>query len=471
MILSLLGLSVYPDSKSLYTNNTDLEIKKGEYINSIDALINSFKNEKFILLGTKKAVEKHKEVFNFGDNVEFIEFDDKNLNDIFIKIMNVLINNSSENIVFDITHSFRDAVLMSVISTIISQIIYNPNITMIYAKEIERFKEYSYEKVGEDILNTSNIAMILATFLNTLKIPNLQSKYGFYDILNDFSVHLLSNQFKDIFDKDIDIIKDYISQNRKNLFFIKPLLDELEEFVNSIEELKSKKSYEKFLFFSELFWEKDYFLHSSTYLIESISLYLLDALKEQGYFETDDEEYETTQKIVALLKYVHNDRDFNFPNEYFVYVNYKIINKFADLREKVADIRHNLAHINTNKTFGEIKVELKKLIEEYKKLIDNKLAYKFQSGTLKYMYTTKYKLKQHHEKLSEFKTSGTMPKLSTLLNKYKNNDLSSFTNLDIKKVKKYLDRNIKDIEKLYELEKNRTFIVDEIGNNSIKFKI
>jgi len=461
MVLSLLGLSVYPDTKSFYANNTDLGINDGKYINSIDALINSFKNEKFILLGTKKAINRHKEVFDFDENVEFIEFDDKNLNDIFVKIMRVLIENSKEHIVFDITHSFRDAVLMSVISTIISQIIYNPNITMIYAKEIERFKKYAYEKVGEDILNTSNIAMILATFLDTLKVPNLKSKYGLYEILNDFSIHLLSNQFKDIFDKDIIRIKQYINENRNSLFFVEPLLKELQEFVDSIEELKDKKSYEKFIFFSELFWKKDYFLHSSTYLIESISLYLLDALKNQGYFEASDEEYKTTQKIVDLLKYTYSQKDFNFPHEYFVQVNYKIFNEFAKIRDRVAEIRHNLAHINTKKTFKEIKNELEYLINEFKKLINQNIINKLDDSELKAIFTTKYKLQKHYENLSKFKTSGASPKLSTLLEKYKKNELNTITNMNIKEVKKYLKDNLKEIEKLYQMEKDKIFMVED----------
>ena len=232
VILSLLGLSVDKTKTSFYQNGIkDLSIKEDDYINSIDCMLKNY-DEKFIFLGTNTAIQKHKEELNLENkNVEFVEFKNGDLNDIFLKIINILIQNKDEKILFDITHSFRDSVLMSVVSTIVTQAIYNPNIEMIYAKEIERFKLYKYELVSEEILNTSNIAIILSTFLDTLKVPKVYSKYKLHKLLEDFSNHLVSNQFRDIYENDIVNIANFIENNRKNLFFIKPLLDELENFI------------------------------------------------------------------------------------------------------------------------------------------------------------------------------------------------------------------------------------------------
>jgi hypothetical protein len=160
MIISLLGMSVDTNKKSRYTNSTDIKIKEGKYINSTHAFLESFENEKFIFLGTKEAIKKHKENEIFiplftSREVEFVEIED-NLQDIFLKIMTIFLDND-ENIIFDITHSFRDSVIMSVISTIVTQTLDFKIIKMIFAKEVERFKEYNYELVGQNILNTANI--------------------------------------------------------------------------------------------------------------------------------------------------------------------------------------------------------------------------------------------------------------------------------------------------------------------------
>ena len=168
IVISLLGLSIY-ETKSNYQNNSSYKLQTGEFINSIDVLLNSFDNEeKFIFFGTEKSINKHKEAFEkliVKMNVTFIEYDSQNLNDIFYKIISTIIDHKENEILFDITHSFRDSVIMSVISTIVSQIVYNPNIAMIYAKEVEKFKKYEYEQVSEDILDTSNIAFILSSFI------------------------------------------------------------------------------------------------------------------------------------------------------------------------------------------------------------------------------------------------------------------------------------------------------------------
>jgi len=461
MILSLLGLSVY-DTKSRYENSTNFKINKGDFVNSTDVLLHSFEDEKFIFLGTDRSKEVHEEKFSeliAKRDVQFIEYDQHDLNDIFIKIMNTLIENRDEKIVFDITHSFRDSVIMSVISTIISQIVYRRDISMIYAKEVEKFKVYRYELVSEDILNTSNIATILSTFLSTFKVPSLNSKYELYTILNDFSTHLVSNQFKDIYEKDIPALEGFIKENKEKLFFIEPLLDKLGDLLKNIKETKTKNTYEQFIFFSELFYHKDYFLHSSTYLIEAITYHIGAVFKELHYITFDVIDYENQQKIVSLLKLNYNTKDFNFPNEYFVDINIEMFNKFYLLREKVAKIRHNLAHINIYQDYGTIERDLKNAIVEYNSLVDSKILYTLDKTLDRKKETVKYKLEQYYVRTKKYnKINQSFSKLEKIINKHNDNKLSDLTNYKIDQLSNFIKKNKDEIQNLFDAKKNRKLL-------------
>jgi len=478
IILSLLGISVY-DVKSIYKNHTKFLLIEGEYINSIDVLLQNYEDEKFIFLGTKESIETHKDTFGNllkEKNYEFKDYDSDNLNDIFMKIMKVLIDNKDEKILFDITHSFRDSVIMSVISTIVSQIIFKPNLSMIYAKQGNEKKTYTYELVSEDILNTSNIAFILSTFLSTLKVPPLYSKYELYDMLDEFSTHLISNQFRSIYNIDLERLKNYIYNNRDRLFAIKPLLKKFEELLESIEVTKNKEVYEQFLFFADFFTDKDYYVNASAYLIESITYYLGYSFKKLGYINFDLEQYENQQKIVGLLKLSYKKNDFNFPNDYFVDINIDTINRFSTLRESIAKIRHNLAHINIHQDYSKIKEILKEYIEEFNNLIKNRLIEQLDISEEKKIYTVKYKIKMLEQEMKYclISLNASSAKLTTIVDKYRNSKLDNLTNYNHEKLKRYLENNISRIDTLLENKKNRKLIevkkelIQEPKSNPVK---
>jgi len=471
MILSLLGMSV-SDKKSRYENNTSFEIQDSEFTNSIDALLNSFDNEKFIFLGTEESIKAHKA--KFADlieqrDVEFKKYKNGDLDNIFIQIMQTLIDYQTEDIMFDITHSFRDSVIMSVISTIVSQIIYKPNISMIYAKEIpskkiteETLKTYQYTLVSDKFLDNANIATILSTFLSTFKVPPLNSQYKLYQLLHTFSTHLVSNQFNDIYEQDIGNLENFIKTKREELFFVKPLLNKLEILLNDIKNIKDKNTSGQFVFFSELFVDKDYFLQSSTYLIEAITYYIGEVFNDLGYIEFDMKEYSSQQKIVALLKLNYNAKDYNFPNDYFIDINIDIINKFYFLREKVAKIRHNLAHINIEQDYGDIKEELESYIEEFNNLINKKVLYSLETTESEKKNTVKHQLEllqKQVNRINKQKTSFT--KVNTIFDKYYNNKLSDLTLYDTEKLKDFCKNNLSKYKKLIKAKQKRELCMNK----------
>jgi hypothetical protein len=472
IVISLLGLSVYP-TKSNYQNNSSYDLQTGDFINSIDVLLNSF-DDKFIFFGTQESIKKHRDTFKDliaeKEDVNFIEYDSQNLNDIFQKIISTIIENGDKDILFDITHSFRDSVIMSVISTIISQIVYNPNITMIYAKEEKKEKEkkYVYELVGDDILNTSNIAFILSSFVSTLRIPQLNSKYKLFEILNDFSIHLLSNQFKDIYEKDIISLESYVKENREKLFFVKDLLKKLEDIITNIKNIQDKDTYKQFLFFSEFFHCKDYYLHSVTYLIEAINYYIGLILTELKMINFDYNEYKNQTKIVSFLRLNPPKEDFNFPNEYFIDINVHIIDKFYNLREEVAKIRHNLAHININQDYGEIKEKLQNLIDEFSTLVENRILYNFDETEKNKTLTVKYNLEEYEKELKKLTLNNQNPaKLQTTLKKYENNSLNDLTMFNQNKLQSFMDNNHNNISILFQHKEKRELLLKEKDINEV----
>lgn len=401
-------------------------------------------------------------------NVDFIEYNSQNLNDIFEKIISTIIKNRDKEILFDITHSFRDSVIMSVISTIISQIVYNPNIIMIYAKEIEKYTKYAYELVGDEILNTSNIAFILSSFVSTLRIPQLNSKYKLFKILNDFSIHLLSNQFKEIYEKDILSLEEYINDKREELFFVKDLLNELEKIVLDIKKIKDKDTYKQFLFFSKFFHSKDYYLHSATYLIEAINYYIGQVLTEFKIIDFDYNEYENQTKIVSFLKLIPSKSGFRFPNEYFIDINVHVIDKFYYLRKEVAEIRHNLAHININKHYDKIKENLKNLIDGFSSLIEEKILYNLDTTQNNKLLTVKYNLEKYEEELKKITLNNQIPaRLQTTLKKYQNNLLSDLTVFNQNKLQEFMDNNHHEISKLFQYRDNRKLFLKEEDINEV----
>lgn len=481
MVLSLLGLSVY-DTTSSYENATKFPIKSGDFINSCHCLLESFNNEKFIFLGSQESINKHQEDSKFQElfslrNVTTKAINTDNLNDVFTVIMGVIIEHKSEKIIFDITHSFRDTIIMSVISTFLSQTIYSLNTTIIYAKDVKKNdnipEDFIYETLN-DIFHTSNTALIVTTFLNTLKVPPIDKESKIYKILNKFSIRLLSNQFSDIYKDDIPNLLKFIDLNKNKLFFIEPYLKQLKELLINIEYTKDKEIYEKFIFFSELFLEKNYLLHTSTYLIEAITYYIGKVLQDKEYINFDFSTYENQNKIVNLLKLTHSKDDFIFPNEYFIDINSPTFNQFSTLRDKVAKIRHNLAHINIIEQYGEIEKDLEELIKEFKSLIEEKkLENLIEKDDLK-KYSVDYCLKQIYDfKIKPLKdrNRSSNTKIETILKKYRENKLSDLKEFNQEKIKNFMEKEAQNIEYLQELKKKKKLLLEKSDLEKLKLEI
>ena len=434
------------------------------YHNTFPLLIEKYEKEyNVIAIYTKEAKQAQEDIlklydfdYNFDNN--FL-IKDPNDDKGFFAIINEAIKDYDE-VIFDVSHGFRHLPLLALISLIVENIENPKKIKkVLFAQEKITFKEYKFIDL-KDYLNISNIALILRSFLSTYKVPELDMDIKIYKVLKDFSIHLTSNQFNEIFTKDIQNLKTELKTAKNSLFFVSKLLDELEVFVTKIEDIKNKSAYEKFLFFAKLFMDKGYMLHSSTYLIEGITYYIADALSIQKYINFDTKLYENQTKIVGLLKLNYSSKDFNFPNEYFIDINIEKINKFYTLRNNIAEIRHNLAHINIDKTYDDIENDLKKYIVTFDEFIAKKEFYSFDKTLDKKYFTVRFLLKQYYKEIKTFANNqDKISKLETIIKKYNKNSLNDLTTFDHKKLKVFCEQYSQEIETLLHKKQNRKYLI------------
>jgi hypothetical protein len=468
-IIALLGLTV-PETTSRYDNDTELAMASGEYINATHALLSADGVDRYILLGTAKSIEKHRKSEVIAGLVretgaEFVETPKDDLQKIFsvtIDLLKELEEKGYGRVVIDLTHSFRDNVMTSLMATMVSQAIYPLKISLNYAQEIERFKHYRFKSVDEEILGASNMATLFTTFTTTLRVPPLLTKTLIYDELSTLSDHLVSNQFREIYDRDLPRLKETLLQYRSALSFLGDHYEKLLEMVESIEATKEREVYEQFLFFAEFFLDKSYYLQASTYLIESITYYLGYSLKRCGWIDFDCDSYEKQQILVNLLRFNVKSDEFNFPNPYALEINYRVFRKFAELRESVADIRHNLAHINITKTYSEIGEALAKYIERYKELIEESLFENLDNSERNKNKTLSYRL-QRLDRIHKNLHTGhsNIPKLKTVFEKFDNDELSKLTHIDWKISHKFCQKHEAEYRKLMDLQWRNIYMVEE----------
>lgn len=382
MIVSILGVAgIHKNEikKAHYICEDDLKgfVKEGEYINSTHALLENYTNSEFMLIGTKESIEVQSRILTFHDNCKYYEYDQNNLNELFEIIFQIL-NKTEGNIYFDITHGFRDSSIMAIITTIINQFIQNNNIKILFAREVKKHKIYQYIQIDEYI-DISKMSFILTTFKQTLKVPLLTNfNSPLYLALKNFSENIVSNQFNKILNTDYPKLIDEIKKAQNSSYsFLDELLESIYQEIRFIEDIKDQPEHIQFFYLAKLFFDKKYYLHVVSYLVEGIPLYVFNHLKNK-------------KKLATNIKY-----DYYLSRE----INNKIAfnNNFSNLyklRNDVKNIRNNLAHINIEYQIEGAELKLGVLLEKYEKFIVNDYL---SSKEIKTEETVSYKEKKNYE--------------------------------------------------------------------------
>ena len=373
MIVSILGLAGTDQDGTIktskYSVSDDLTtlIKEGEYINATDALIKCNPQQNFILVGTDISISKQMKILDLDKqtNISIKKYSKTDINEVFNLVYEILKDIENEEIFFDITHSFRDTAIMSVLSTTIHEFVNNKKITIIFAKETEN--GYEYIQVNE-YLDISQMAFLLTSFHQTLNVPILQTKLSLYETMQNFSKQLFSNQINLIINETYPKLKHEL-QNQKNtsLTHMEHLIEEVLEELKIFENL-SKSPSQMFFELSKLMCSKNYLLIASTYLVEALPHYAYAHFKRLELID-EDFDYYTATEVLNFINTGSPQKRLSIPHEYFYCSNATTFKQFSKLVKNVKEIRNNIAHINLQYDEKHIKFKLMKNILLYKKLI------------------------------------------------------------------------------------------------------
>lgn len=366
------------------------DIVKGEpsvkAINTFPLLLKLF-GDKFdvIPVFTEESLKVQKDVLEY-ENIKFdIEANGKrisenNYDEIFDVINTLLSDEKYGKIIIDISHGYRHLPVLATVSLIIKHFQDNNKIeNILYAKEIKKFQKYQIIDL-KAYLELANIAFILTTFNKNYTVGQ----------------HISSKKYKNLINSLNQLSDDIMALNLNNLFenTSKNAIKSLKEIENNkavsseaislrinLEKVFSKeeKYYLTYFKLSEELFNKNYMLLSLAMLYESIRLYIKSTVKK--------EKPEITNKIEIFYNNdLYKVGDFFRKLEWRGYDNldekkdpklskseYSELKKafpsyIKKLLKEIDNKRNNLAHANSKGSFGEIKEDIKDMLEEYKNL-------------------------------------------------------------------------------------------------------
>ncbi|MBL0709343.1 MAG: CRISPR-associated DxTHG motif protein [Sulfurimonas sp.] len=456
--------------KAIYSIDEKLEVdlKTNKFHNTFPLFIEYSKSNDFDLVALHTRESKEAQEIVLKNEKLAYTFDkdccieDNNNNKEIFSIINKNIAKYNE-IIFDVSHGFRSLPILAIINLIVENTLFPEKIKhILFAQEEVMYKEYKLIDLKE-YLDIANISTVLTTFISTLKVPEIVSSYKLYSLLKEFSIHLTSNQFSTIFSDDIPMLRQEINEKREELFFIKSLLEKLELFLTDIEDIKEKEDYEKFLFFSKLFLDKQYFLHASAYMIEGLTYYCGYALNRVKLIDLDLKEYANQQIVVSFMKMQKNSKEIQYPNIYFMDINSKEIAKFTNLRNTIADIRHNLAHINTQKKYSELDDELKCALKEFHRLVNSEVLENLNYSEDKKIYTVTYKIEKIEKHLKRyFYPNSSIPKFETVWDRYEADELGKLNPEDMSGLKEFIQSKEPELKELHRCISQNIYYIEPI---------
>ena len=379
------------------------ESKKEDYFNTFPLLIKNFqdKNYKIIPIYTvesKKANEKvlKKSGYSIDFDKSYLIQDEKDFNEIFS-----LLDSSFEEydeIIVDVSHGFRHLPILMIVDLIIKNFQDVKKIKKIlFAKEIKQYCEYEIIDLKE-YLDIANISFILTNFNKNFTVANHISskKYqSLIDALNEFSNDIMALNLNNLYEKSSKQL--LIELEKINNIGIYKQSQDLKNYLENIIIYNGKKRYQTYLDLSKTLFEKNYMLLSLSLLYESIRLYIKTKIKSQqieivkkieNYYEND------LYKIGDFFIKLKNDKfsfdnfnkecknatpitriEFNtfkalFPQKLIEEKKFNVSTNKLNIIDAIAYTRNNLAHGNIKGKFKNIQKDIKELISEYEKSIN-----------------------------------------------------------------------------------------------------
>lgn len=411
--------------KALYYFDDDLKkrfprLKKQKYFNMLPLLITNFENYEHACVYTKlslkiqQALLVHEHiVFKVEENGLFISENSKEKEAeyaYFLDEINKLIQ-KYDRVIVDMTHGFRHLPILAIINLIIQNIQDSEKVEAIFfAKEIRQHKEYEIIDLKE-YLELANLSSMLSSFNQNYTVStNVNFSNGLYqelaEELNQFSHHFLSNSLKPLIEGTIieNIINNLeFLQTKKSVENFKEYIEEIKKHLRDIRQLKYENEWIRLYKLSKIMDERGYQLNAITLLFEAVGLYCLDAL---GKIQGVSERVETYKKYIASKKRpLHIYSLYTMTNQSRVIVkikeNFKIgdgrlfidsqemkntiieyletveeLDAFKRFIESLEGLRNNLAHGNTSFTLEDVKFIYTRELKRFEKFTINENIFK-----------------------------------------------------------------------------------------------
>lgn len=402
-ICGLIGGTFDKEQKKylLKTQTADYEteslatIKKGEYINMLPLLIESYPEYDVIALATKDAKNVQELVtqhYGYQDKFSFRDISENKSTEYsdYFKMVNEILE-TYEKIVIDFSHGFRHLPLLAVIALITQNIKYPHKIEhILFAQELEREKKYRIIDLIE-YLDLANLSYMLSMFNQNYTISNQMtfSKQEYTELskeLKVFSEHFLANSLKPLIEEDVSttIIEKLtkLKEDEKINNFSNDI-DKIIEHLTSIQNLKQEENeWMKLYKLSKIMRDGGYMLNAITLLFEAIGFYCLESFKQISLVKSRIEEYEnfiqqkkTPLHIYSSYTMVNQSRTIvkvrgkfslrdtrSFIHDETIK---KAINDYLDTLQKISDfkafiekmeaLRNNLAHGNSGESLDNAK--------------------------------------------------------------------------------------------------------------------
>lgn len=302
------------DDKALYLADDFalLDIKSDKYFNTTQIILEQLKlNDNFTatFYTTKDAKQKQQDFinsYNLKDKISFEEYEKNDYNALYERLLENIGDITSELIIIDITHGFRDNVFLSILASLI-QLNIKPKIKIRFmvAKELEPRKKYEFISLDEYI-ESMIMSSVLGMFKQSLKVPDYLIENKLYDSLCAFSDSLFTNFFADIKECYIDFRKESEKLKFSSNFNLKPLLNEILKDFEFIDRWGMNVECKQFYDLACLYAKHYYPSNAAQFLVEGVFLYMSEQLKST--FESVKNERDINQIASDILIRVQDNK-------------------------------------------------------------------------------------------------------------------------------------------------------------------
>lgn len=277
----------------------------------------------------------------------------------------------------DITHGFRHQPIMAIFASTLSQFLNRKDLKIIFAKEEEKNKKYSYIYLDEYI-EITQLSLLLTGFIRTLNFIGVKNLTLINSqIFENFSEALLSNDVKGVekYYKQLDE-ELWRLKKREDLKHLENLLDMIYKELSILRNFEHFDIYLKYFILSKMTIEKNYLIVSITYIFESLREYCSFRFKNITKGISFRNSYEKNTAVMDTICNIKRNRKENKIQRKFKRIyekNLSQFNKVAKVYKEVKDIRNELAYINREKSFNDIKKHIKDIITQTENLFADKI--------------------------------------------------------------------------------------------------